>query len=217
MNRKLGIALIGLWLAPALLAQLATTTSLVGTVSDSSGKVIPNAKVTAVETQTANTYTGVTNAQGYYLLDFVKVGTYNVTAESPGFQKMTTTGIIVEINQTVRTNFTLAVGALTQTVAVEATIAAIKTDDASVSEVMNSRSIAELPLSGRDPMTLARMTPGVTPGHQVFLHGHPSRRRFQRRRHARDPEQHVAGRHQHHEQPDHHDADAAHGGSGAGG
>ena len=103
MNRKLGIALMGLWLTPALLAQLATTTSLVGTVSDSSGKVIPNAKVTAVETQTANTYTGVTNAQGYYLLDFVKVGTYNVTAESPGFQKVTTTGIIVDINQTVRT------------------------------------------------------------------------------------------------------------------
>ncbi len=102
MNRNLGIAFLGLWLTPALLAQLATTTSLVGTVSDASGKVIPNAKVTAVETQTADTYTGVTNAQGYYSLEFVKVGTYNVTAESPGFQKMTTTGIIVEINQTTR-------------------------------------------------------------------------------------------------------------------
>ncbi len=173
MKRNLGIALIGLWLAPALFGQLATTTSLVGTVSDSSGKVIPNAKVTAVETQTADTYTGVTNAQGYYSLEFVKVGTYNVTSESPGFQKMTTTGIIVEINQTVRTNFTLSVGALTQTVAVEATIAAIKTDDASVSEVMNSRSIAELPLNGRDPMTLARMTPGVLQGTKSSATGIP--------------------------------------------
>src|SRR5260370_18313613 len=162
MNRNLGIAFLGLWLTPAVLAQVATKTSLVGTVSDSSGKVIPNAKVTAVETQTADTYAGVTNAQGYYSLEIVKVGTYNVTAESPGFQKITTTGIIVEINQTVRTNFTVPVGAVTQTVAVEATIAAIKTDDASVSEVINARSIAELPLSGRDPMQLARMTPGVT-------------------------------------------------------
>src|SRR5260370_18787896 len=118
MNRNLGIAFLGLWLTPALLAQLANETSVVGTGSEASGKVIPKAKVTAVETQTADTYSGVTNAQGYYSLEFVKVGTYNVTAESPGFQKMTTTGIIVEINQTVRTNFTLAVGALTQTIAV---------------------------------------------------------------------------------------------------
>src|SRR5260370_38327861 len=115
MNRNLGIAFLGLWLTPALLAQLATTTSLVGTVSDASGKVIPNAKVTAVETQTADTYSGVTNAQGYYSLEFVKVGTYNVTAESPGFQKMTTTGIIVEVNQTWRTNFTLPACELAQT------------------------------------------------------------------------------------------------------
>src|SRR5450432_1756477 len=55
MHRKLAIAFIGLWLTPAVFAQLATTTSLVGTVSDSSGKSIPGAKVTAVETGTADT------------------------------------------------------------------------------------------------------------------------------------------------------------------
>src|SRR5258708_16367178 len=104
MNRNLGIAFLGLWLTPALLAQLATTTSLVGTVSDASGKVIPNAKVTAVETQTADTYTGVTNAQGYYSLEFVKVGPYNVTAESPGFHKSPTTRTIAPTTQRVRTH-----------------------------------------------------------------------------------------------------------------
>lgn len=173
MDRKLVVAIAFLALAPALSAQLATTTSLVGTISDATGKVIPDAKVTAVETGTADTYNGVTNSQGYYSLEFVRVGKYNVTAEAPGFQKVTTTGIIVDINQTVRTNFTLAVGTLSQTVAVEATVAAIKTDEASVSEVMNSRTIAELPLNGRDPMQLARMTPGVLTGTKSSTTGVP--------------------------------------------
>ena len=158
MKRNLGIAFSGLWLTPALFAQLATTTSLVGTVTDSSGKVIPNAKVTAVETGRGYLH-GMTNGQGYYSLEFVRVGTYNVTVESPGFQKITKTGIIVDINQTVRTDITLAVGAVSQSVTVEATVAAIKTDDATVSEIISTRSVAELPLNGRDPMQLALTTP----------------------------------------------------------
>ena len=173
MYKRLATAIFALSLTPALVAQLATTTSLVGTVMDASGKVVAGAKVTAVETRTADTYSGTTNAQGYYSLEFVRVGTYNITAESPGFQKMTTTGILVQINSTVRTDFTLQVGAISQSVSVEATVAAIKTDEASVSEVMDSRAIAELPLNGRDPMTLARMTPGVTQGTKSSSTGIP--------------------------------------------
>jgi hypothetical protein len=145
----------------------------VGTVSDPSGKVIPNAKLTAVETGTADRYAAITNSQGYYSLEFVRVGTYDVTAEAPGLQTVTTTGIIVDINQTVRTNFTLAVGTLTQTVSVKATVAAIKTDDASVSELMDARAIADLPSNGRDPMQLARVTPGVTLGAKSSATGIP--------------------------------------------
>src|SRR5207253_7499989 len=110
---------------------------------------------------------------GYYSLEFVRVGTYNVTAEAAGFQRVTKTGIIVDINQTVRTDLTLAVGALTQTVTVEATVTAIKTDDATVSEVMSTRAISDLPLSGRDPMKLALMTPGVTIGTKSSATGTP--------------------------------------------
>ena len=157
----------------ALSAQLATTTSLVGTVADSSGNIMQNAKVTAIETGTSDKYSGTTNGQGYYSLEFIRVGTYNVSVESPGFQTLTKTGIIVEINRTVRTDFALTVGALSQSIIVEAQATAIKTDDASVSEVMNTRSISELPLSGRDPMQLARMTPGVLPGVKSSATGIP--------------------------------------------
>ncbi len=151
-----------LTLTCGLYGQIATTTSLVGTVTDSTGKVIPSAKITAVETGTGDTHITQTNEQGYYLIEFVRVGTYNITVEQPGFQKVTKAGIQVDINQTVRTDFALQVGAVTQSVTVEAAATAIKTDDATVSDVIASRAVAELPLSFRDPMELAVTIPTVT-------------------------------------------------------
>ncbi len=153
--------------------QLATTTSLVGTVTDSSGKVISGARVTAVETATLDTHTTTTNDQGYYTFEFVRTGTYSITVEHPGFQKVTKTGIQVEINQIVRTDFAVSVGAVTQSVTVEASASAITTDDATISEVLGTRSVAELPLSGRDPMMLAVTTPGVLLGIKASASGTP--------------------------------------------
>src|SRR5580704_15486049 len=159
--------------AVAAHAQLATTTSLVGTVTDSSGKLIPGAKVTATETRTLDKYNTTTNGQGNYTFEFVRVGVYSITVEQSGFQKVTKTGVIVDIDQTVRTDITLPVGAISQSVTVEATISAIKTDDASVSEILSTRSVAELPLNGRDPMTLAITTPGVIQGTKSSATGTP--------------------------------------------
>ena len=164
---------LAVFFAIAAHGQLATTTSLVGTVSDSSGKIIPGAKVTATETRTHDTYNTTTNGQGNYTFEFVRVGVYNITVEQPGFQKFTKTGIIVDIDQTVRTDIALTVGAVSQSVTVEAIVSAIKTDDASVSEILSTRSVAELPLNGRDPMSLATTTAGVLPGAKTSATGTP--------------------------------------------
>src|SRR5262249_11947215 len=91
-------------------AQLATTTSMVGNVIDSTGRAIPNARVTAVETRTQAILTTNTNEQGYYAFEFVPAGEYSVSVEQPGFQKLTKTRIPVSNNQTVRSDFTLEVG-----------------------------------------------------------------------------------------------------------
>src|SRR6476620_6896200 len=136
-------------------AQLATTTALVGNVADPTGRSISNAKVTAVETRTLATLNTTTNDQGYYSFEFIPVGEYSVSVEQTGFQKLTKTGIQVSNNQTVRSDFLLQVGQLTQSVIVQAEVLAIKTDDAAVSEVLNTRAVSELPLNGRDPMMLA--------------------------------------------------------------
>jgi hypothetical protein len=154
-------------------AQLATTTSLVGTVTDSSGKLIPGAKVTATESRTLDVYNTTTNGQGNYTFEFVRVGVYNITVELSGFQKITKTGVTVDINQTVRTDITLPVGAVSQSVTVEATVSAIKTDDAAVSEILGTRAVAELPLNGRDAMSLALTTPGVIQGVKSSQTGTP--------------------------------------------
>ena len=150
--------------ASAAWAQIASTTSLVGTVTDASGQVVAGAKVTATEVNRLDTYTATTNDQGYYSIDFVRVGSYKITAERAGFQRITETGITVENNQTVRTDMALTVGAVSQSVTVEASASAIKTDDATVSEVIGTRNVADLPLNGRDPLQLATTTPGVVPG-----------------------------------------------------
>jgi hypothetical protein len=154
-------------------AQLATTTALVGTVTDSSGQTVPNAKVTAVNRETADTYNAMTNDQGYYNIQFVHVGTYNLLIEKSGFQKLEKTGVQVDINQIVRTDVTLAIGTISQSVTVEATVTAIKTDDATVSEVLGTRAVSDLPLNGRNPMSLAVTTSGVLQGPKSSLTGTP--------------------------------------------
>ena len=174
MKQRLFVAICLLvFFAIGVHAQLATTTSLVGTVTDSSGKLIPNAKVTATETRTLDKYNTTTNGQGNYTFEFVRVGTYSVTVELTGFQRVTKTGIIVDIDQTVRTDILLPVGAVNQSVTVEAIVSAIKTDDASISEILSTRVVAETPLSVRDAMGLATTTPGVLLGIKSSATGTP--------------------------------------------
>ncbi|MBV8171610.1 MAG: carboxypeptidase regulatory-like domain-containing protein, partial [Candidatus Eremiobacteraeota bacterium] len=140
---------VGLLFASGLCGQIATTTSLVGTITDATGQVIPNAKVTATETSTDTVYNATTNDLGYYSIDFVHIGTYRITVTHAGFETVIKTDVAVEINQVVRTDFTLPVGTVNQSVTVEARAPVINTDDATVSEIVATRQVADLPLNGR--------------------------------------------------------------------
>jgi hypothetical protein len=173
MMRLCTISALSVLLGMNAYAQIATTTSLVGTVSDSSGKVVPGAAVTAVNTGTRDTYNTTTNEQGYYLIQFVRIGTYELTVTQPGFRTYQLSGIQVNINQVVRNDVVLEVGEVRQTITVESTVTAIKTDDASISEIISTRSVADLPLNGRDPMLLAVTTPGVLLGSKSSMTGIP--------------------------------------------
>ena len=103
-----------LWLSLAcpLCAQVANNTSLVGTVIDASGNIVTSAKVTAVNEETNEAYTGITNGEGYYAILFIPVGTYDLMLNQPGFAKVTQHGIVVQLNQAVRTDIKLEVGSV---------------------------------------------------------------------------------------------------------
>ena len=88
-----------------LAAQVASSTTLVGTVTDSSGAVIPGASVVAVQDATKVAFKGLSSGTGDYTLPYVAVGTYTITVEAVGFQKVTHTNVLVEVNHTVRTDF----------------------------------------------------------------------------------------------------------------
>src|SRR5213594_1124559 len=91
-------------------AQLASQTALVGTVTDSGGLVVPGAQVVAVNVGTKDTYQAITNAEGYYHIQFVRPGRYEITVTTSGFGPFKATGVEVATNQVVRTNATLQVG-----------------------------------------------------------------------------------------------------------
>ena len=156
--------LLSLTLTVCALAQQASTTSLIGRVMDSAGAAIPNATVKAVEERTQETLTRTTNGAGLYFFELVRIGTYTITATANGFGAMTRSGVVVETNQLVRTNFELKVGQVTERIVVLGTPPPIATDEASLSEVLNQRAVANLPLNGRDVLRMASLAPGVLPG-----------------------------------------------------
>jgi Carboxypeptidase regulatory-like domain/TonB dependent receptor len=144
-----------------LLGQVASATSLVGTVTDASGAVVPGATVAAVQDATKVVYKGQTSSAGDYALPYVSVGTYTISVEAPGFQKFAHSNVLVEVNQTVRTDFTLSLGSLTTEMTVSSAPLAIATDDASLVQTLSTKAIASLPVAGHDVLKLSLTAAGV--------------------------------------------------------
>lgn len=149
-------------------AQLAQQTALVGTVTDSSGSVIPGAGIVATNVGTKDTYETTTNAQGFYTIQFVRTGQYEITVALQGFQTFRATGIEVATNQVVRTDAVLRVGDMVESVTIEARPAVLATDSAAVSETLGRNAVISAPLSGRNVWSLAGTTPGVLGGSNNF-------------------------------------------------
>src|SRR3954468_10532462 len=159
IGRLLFSLVLTLFCATGAWAQLASQTALFGTVTDSGNLVVPGAQVVAVNAGTRDTYEATTNAEGYYNIQFVRTGTYEITISVTGFQTFKATGVEVTGNQVVRTDAVLKVGGLTESVNVEARAQVLITDSATVSETIGKRAIVELPLNGRNVWNLAATTP----------------------------------------------------------
>lgn len=136
--------------------------AIYGTVKDQSGGVVPGVKVTATSQETGLSVTTTTATDGNFAFTPIKIGTYTLTAEFTGFQKLVRRDITVEVQQRVSVDLVLQPGMVSQTVEVNAAPPSLQTQDASVGQVIGSREVNDLPLNGRNFTFLAQLTAGVT-------------------------------------------------------
>lgn len=159
--RRIPLVLIALlFLAAPASAQFETAT-VVGTVKDSSGAVVPGAKVTLTNTQTGVASERVTDANGNYEFFTVRIGTYVVTAEKAGFSIALVDNVQVTVGARQRVDLSMAVGQLTETVQVSSSAILLQTDSSDRSQVITGEQTKALPLNGREYSALALLSPGV--------------------------------------------------------
>lgn len=142
-------------------AAYAQTASVIGSITDPSGAVVPQASVQLVNQNTRVTMTATSNSAGTFTFPFVTPGLYTITVQKMGFKTSTRPDITLSVAHTAEVNFTLEVGAAEQTVKVSGGAAQINTTDAAVSTVIDRHFLQTLPLNGRSFQSLLYLTPGV--------------------------------------------------------
>ncbi|MBZ5561020.1 MAG: carboxypeptidase regulatory-like domain-containing protein [Acidobacteriia bacterium] len=138
------------------------TGTVLGTIKDQSGAVVPGAKVTLTNEGTGLALTTTTTNDGSYIFTPIRIGTYSVEVEMSGFSKAIQSHVTVNVQQQVVVDLTLVPGALTQVVEVTGAPPQLQTQNASVGMVASTREILDLPLNGRNYTFLAQLSAGVT-------------------------------------------------------
>lgn len=164
----LGVALAGLAiicsLAPPEASAQAVSGTILGTVKDSSGAVVPGATVTVLNMRTGFSRTVVTDTHGEYNAPSVPTGTYSVTAEISGFKKGSMTNVLVGVDQRVRIDVALELGGMEEIVEIQAETPLLQTSSSALGTTVVEEQIKSLPLNGRNFVVLTRTVPGVTRG-----------------------------------------------------
>jgi len=137
--------------------------SLVGTVTDPSGAVIPGAKVAITNPATGQIREESTNAQGYFTVASMKPATYDVSVSAPGFSQSTKTGITLLADQNVTVNMTVSIGTAAESISVTGEVPQINTTTAGLSQVVEQRKVVDLPLNGRNAASLLLVVAGAIP------------------------------------------------------
>ena len=164
MRMHVGILLLSVFAAEMnpLLAAQATTATISGTVTDSSGAAVPGATVTVKNTGTDISQTTVSDERGRYRLPSLNVGQYEVKAELQGFQTSIRKGIEVTVGREVVVDFALAPGQVTEEVTVTQEVSQVETTTAQLSNLVDEIQMRELPLNGRNVEQLLLLASGVS-------------------------------------------------------
>ena len=157
--------LASLFAVAFLLAHVATaqvTGNISGYARDASGAAVPGAAVTAVMTERQATRTAQTDTQGFYSFIGLPPGHYQITFEAAGFQKQVQSGVELTVGQNVRVDASLSVGTVRNEVEVGTAAPLVDTVSTTLSGLIDDRRVVDLPLNGRNIMSLAAILPGVT-------------------------------------------------------
>ena len=137
------------------------TGNVVGTIKDSTGAVVPAAKVTLTNVETGVTSEKSTDANGLYEFFTVRPGTYVVTAEKAGFSIALVDNVQLTVGARQRVDLTMAVGQLSEKVEVSASTVLLQTDSSDRSQVITGEQTRALPLNGREYSALTLLSPGA--------------------------------------------------------
>ncbi len=156
---RLGFSLIS---APAcLLFAQQETGSITGQILDRVGASIPSAQVTIRNTSNNAAFQASTGQDGFYSAPQLAPGNYSISVTASGFSTVVRPGITVHVNDRLRIDVTLQIGAVTETVQVEGTTPLLQTEDAVAGQVIDNQRITELPLNGRNWLQLATLAPAT--------------------------------------------------------
>ncbi|HEY7839307.1 MAG TPA: carboxypeptidase-like regulatory domain-containing protein [Terriglobales bacterium] len=135
-----------------------TTSQISGTVSVANGSVVPGAQVTLTNTGTNAVRTAQTQANGTYRFPALDVGQYKIAVAKTGFKTFAQSGIVLQVNSSPVVNVTLQVGAMTQTVEVQANASMIEAQGSAVGQVIQPEQVVDLPLNGRQATQLIALS-----------------------------------------------------------
>ncbi|MGH9942590.1 MAG: carboxypeptidase regulatory-like domain-containing protein, partial [Pyrinomonadaceae bacterium] len=156
------ICLFVLLVLAALPAFAQTSTSrITGTITDTGGAVVPGAAVSAKNEATGVSQTQVTTDAGLYAFPALPAGAYTVTVERAGFKTVQKTGNALEVNTPLSVDLVLEVGQVSEVVTVQGGAEQLQTSNATIGNVVEQKAIEQLPLNGRNPLTLITLEPGV--------------------------------------------------------
>ncbi len=140
-----------------------TNATISGQVVDPAGHVIPDADIQILNEATGVPYANRTNGSGIYTVSILPPGQYRVQVSKNGFKTLIKPDIVLNVQSAVAVNFTLPLGAASESVTVEAGSPLLNTTDASVGTVIDRKFVDNIPLNGRSFQDLILMTPGVVP------------------------------------------------------
>ncbi len=174
----LTLILSAFWLTSSASAQL-TTADILGTVTDVSGAVVPNAAITLTNLGTNEKRSSQSNGSGDYSFTLLPVGHYSISVKASGFQEAITKDLAVEAGDRARADVHLQLGSESTVVEVTAQTPLLQADSATVSSTVTAKAVQDLPLNGRNFVQLVQLVPGANegPGNGLSSGGRPDDRR----------------------------------------